>query len=179
MNAYRRRKVAKAGCFSCMIAVLLAGCSAGHEDDLTTYVRDIKARKQAKIEPIPVVQHPAPFLYSEQGRLDPFLPFSAAPIIQIPQAGNAQPDLQRRKEPLEEFPLDSLVIAGVMEVRGERWAIIRTAEGMVHRVKRGNYLGQNSGRVVKVGDEKLEIVEVLSDGFGGWVERPASLTLAK
>ncbi len=90
-----------------------------------------------------------------------------------------QPDVNRRREALEGFPLDALQMVGALEQRGQMWAVIKAPDGLVYRVARNNYVGQNHGRITGVSEEKVELVEIVPDGLGGWQERPARLALAE
>ena len=87
------------------------------------------------------------------------------------------PNAQRRKEALEEYPLDSLKMNGTLEAGAQIWAIVAAPDGVVHRVKKGNYVGQNNGKVVNVSEQKMEIREIVPDGLGGWRIRESSVAL--
>ena len=87
--------------------------------------------------------------------------------------------MNRRREALEAFPLDALKMVGTLAQKDGVWAIIKAPDGLVYRVTRNNYLGQNYGRITKISEDKVELVEIVPDGLGGWQERRASLVLAE
>ena len=155
-------------------ALLLAGCGAGMSD-LEDYAEEVKSRKSADIEPIPQIIPYTPFLYDPAGRRDPFLALNYAPKETI--ASTVTPDLNRNREPLEEFPLDSLRMMGTIEMHGTRFALVRGGDGIIHRVTVGNYMGQNYGKIVSISEAEVQLVELIPDGFSGYMEQPASIAL--
>ncbi len=90
-----------------------------------------------------------------------------------------RPDVNRPREALEEYPLDSLRMVGTLEQGGQMWALVRAEDGTIHRVQPGNYVGQNYGRITRITESKIELVEIVPDGLGGWMERPATLALSE
>ncbi len=86
-----------------------------------------------------------------------------------------QPDFNRRKEELESYALDTLRMVGILEQSGITWGLVKTKEGTIHRVKSGNYMGQNHGRIMQISEDKIEVSEIIQDGSGGYSERQASL----
>lgn len=164
----------------CAMALVLAACSGSENDDLNAYFKDVKARKSAKIAPVPEVKASEPFTYQAAGRNDPFVSWaslrSEVPPTVAAAGGGVRPDAGRRKEPLEEYPLDTLRMVGSVDRNGEHWAIVRVPDGVVYRVKKGNHMGQNFGRITKVLEDKMEIAETVPDGLGGWMERLATVT---
>ena len=155
----------------------LAGCS-GNMSDLKAYVATVKARKTTHIEPIPQITPYQPFTYEAAGRRDPFTPQAGAPA---PQSSNSKlrPDMNRPKEPLEEYPLDALRMVGVIDFQGKAYAMIQAPDNVIHRVTLGDHMGQNYGKVVKITEHEVDLTEIVPDGFGGWEERPASISLAE
>jgi type IV pilus assembly protein PilP len=85
--------------------------------------------------------------------------------------------MNRRKEPLEDFPLDSLKMVGTLSRGKQTWGIIQTTDGAVYRVQKGNHLGQNFGRITRVTDDKIDLVELIQGAMGEWVEREASIAI--
>jgi len=160
----------------------LAACSGDNMGDLRGYIEAEKAKPGGRVEPIPEVKPFEAFVYQEASRHSPFEPWSATAANSgkraTPGTGPA-PDANRRKEALEAFPLDTLRMVGTLAQKDGLWAIIKAPDGLVYRVSRNNYLGQNHGRVTRVGDDKIDIVEIVPDGLGGWQERQASLALAE
>lgn len=162
------------------ICLLLSACSSDHVEDLRQYVNDIKARNKGRIDPMPQIAAFVPYPYAEDGRRDPFSPAAAKTIQNSNVNANAsQVDSSRAREPLETFPLDALKMVGTLQRDGERWVIIKASDGNVYWAKRGNYLGQSNGRITTVNENKVELIEIISDGIGGWQENPVSLVMAE
>jgi len=161
-----------------MLACLaLAGCSRGMSD-LETWVAEVKARKTRQIDPIPQMKQYEAYAYVAENRRDPFV---TAPESQRPGTGDAsalRPDLNRNKEPLEEFPIDALRLVGVVTF-GKTYAMVKAPDGVVHRVTIGDHMGQNYGRINKVSEAEVSLTEIIPDGFGGFIERAASLAAAE
>ena len=163
------------------LASLLTACSQGNGfSDLDKFMADTRAKPRGHVEPLPEFKAYEAFSYSAADRRAPFEP----PIdVQLTMAdeepvSDVEPDLDRPKEVLENFDLKSLGMVGTLQgVDGSLFALIRDNEGGIHRVRTGNYMGQNYGRVVGVSDSRIELVEIVPNGRGGWVERPRSLSL--
>jgi len=121
-----------------------------------------------------------------QAQLDeyrtPFAPADENDVVQQLQVSQTKssgpaPDLNRRKEALEQFPLDALRMQGTLVQDGENWALLKAPDGSVHRVQVDNYVGQNYGRIKSITEESVNVVELISNGANGWQERDASLAL--
>lgn len=162
---------------ACTLAVtfLLAACGSG-TGDLDAWVSEVKARPAAPIEPIPQMKQYEAFTYQEAGRRDPF---AALQLARQSNAGGVKPDLNRNKEPLEEFPLDGLRMVGTIDSKGKVYVMIKAPDSVVHRVTIKNYLGQNYGQITAISESEVSLTELVPDGFGGWIQRPASLTLTE
>jgi len=160
----------------------LAACAGNNTEDLRSYVDAVKSRQHARVEPLPEF---APFethLYAAMDKRDPFTPPSySAPKSQIAQASNGgiSPDFNRPREPLESEPLDSLRMVGTLGRDGHSWALVRMSDSTIHRVKPGNYVGQNHGKIVNITESEVDVTEIVPDGLGGWIERQASLALSE
>ncbi len=172
------------GC--CMVLVLvLSGCSGGNMDDLQKDIVDIKANSKGKVPPLPEFTSVKSFAYSADELGDPFVGWDEKAAKareaqrQSTTGGGLQPSFERRKEPLEEYPLDALSMVGTLQRDKESAALIRSPEGLVSRVVKGNYLGQNHGRVTAILPDRVEITEIVPDGLGGWLPRQASLAIAE
>jgi type IV pilus assembly protein PilP len=153
---------------------LLAACDPGMRD-LENYVADVKQRPAPPLEPLPVMKQFETFVYAAQDLRDPF---------SMPQRRDEQsrsdgprPDPNRRKEILEAFPLDGLDMVGLIGAGENQVALVMDPQRVVHRVRVGQYLGQSDGRIVAIREDGLELVELIPDGSGGWLERPARLAL--
>jgi type IV pilus assembly protein PilP len=166
----------KRGLALTLIAVSLAACSSG-SDDLDQYINSIKARPGGRIEPLPEILPYAAFSYiaDRQGLRSPFRP-------DVPQAaggGNGpRPDDERSREYLETFSLDSLGMVGTLHINETMYGLVQTSDGLIHRVIPGNYLGQNDGRITEISESTIELVEIISDGIGGYIERDAAVGLS-
>lgn len=154
-------------------AALLAvgGCGSGGEE-LRDFVRDADKNLPRKIEPLPAVKPFEPFAYTGFDLPDPFRPRKVASR----GGGGPAPDLNRRREPLEAFPLDQLKVVGTLERGGEVFALVR-AERTLYRIARGNYLGQNFGQVTEITESGIKLKEIVQDSAGDWAERQAALML--
>ncbi len=157
-------------------AVGLAACG-GDMDDLDQYINEVKAKPGGRIEPLPEITPYEVFMYAadKQGMRSPFVP-------DTPQAssasGGTRPDRDRSREYLENFPLDTLGMVGTLYMGDTNYGLIRTADGLIHRVVPGNYMGQNDGRITEVSESEVALVEIISDGIGGYIERDAAVGLA-
>lgn len=158
----------------CVMAVLaLAGCTPGRAD-LEAYVAEVKARPGPPLEPLPVMQQFETFEYKAFDLRDPFsLPKQAEEV----SASGPRPDPDRRKEYLETFPLDGMDMVGTLGTGAEMVALVVDPENVVHRITVGNYLGQNEGRVTAISETQINLLELVADGAGGWLERQATLAL--
>lgn len=164
------------------LALSVAACSNSNTEDLRTYVEDIKSRQQAHVEPLPEFAPYETYLYQASGVRDPFSPpVSSAPRSHIAQTANngVSPDFNRAREPLESEPLDSLRMVGTLERNGSSWALVRMSDTTIHRVKPGNYVGENHGKIVQITESEVELTEIVPDGLGGWMERQAALALSE
>ncbi len=117
------------------------------------------------------------FAYRAGDRRDPFQ--QARPDAAAAVASGPRPNLERSREPLEEYPLDSLRMQGVIETPKSVYALVAAPDGVIHRVTVGNHLGQNFGQVKSIAETEISLTEIVPDGFGGWVSRPAVLALAE
>jgi len=168
------------------MAALLAGgltaCAGNNTEDLRSYVESVKSRQHARVEPLPEFSPFETHLYQAMDARDPFTPpsFSTRKSqVATTSNGGLAPDFNRPREPLEAEPLDGLRMVGTLGRNGESWALVRMSDSTIHRVKPGNYLGQNHGKIVNITESEVEVTEIVPDGLGGWVERQASLALSE
>ena len=152
----------------------LAACG-GDMDELDRYINKIKARPGGRIEPLPEILPYEVFTYiaDAQGLRSPFRPDTPQSI----GVGGARPDLARSREYLESFPLDTLGMVGTLDIGDTMYGLVRTSDGLIHRVVPGNYLGQNDGRITEISESEIDLVEIISDGIGGYIERDAAISL--
>lgn len=163
-----------------LTVTILVGCSSSGEfSDLAAQMDEIKKRPKGHIEPPPEFKAYKTFTYSAAALRSPFSPPVAVEMVQLPEGRkDVQPDLNRAKEALEGFSIDALNMVGTLRrPEGALFALIMDSSGGLHRVKPGNYMGRNHGHVVDVGVNKLNVIEIVSDGQGGWVERPRTIVL--
>jgi type IV pilus assembly protein PilP len=155
----------------------LAGCTSG-TSDLRDWVANEKAKKGAPIPPLPVIRTFETFAYTAQTKRDPFSP-STVEMEQQSQSSGPRPDESRPKQPLEMFALDSLKMVGTVGAGKTTEALIKDPGGVIHRVHLNEYMGQSYGRVTGVADDHLDLVELVPNGTGGWMERAASIALGE
>ena len=168
------RNTRNAGVVCAVIAALgVAGCSGG-QSDLQKWISDTKKKPGGRIQALPEVKPYETFAYSAAKLRSPFQP-------QGPGAGNGQaslrPSSRRNREFLEGFSLDTLRMVGTFKVGSNFYGLVQSKDGLVHKIQPGNYLGQNDGKVTEITGGKISLVEIIPDGLGGYIERPASLAL--
>jgi type IV pilus assembly protein PilP len=165
-------------CLVIGLTIALAGCGGARLDELQDYVERVSARPPEPLPPIPELKQTDTFLYQPGGRRDPFVMDiqSAEAAIALADTGLA-PDPLRRKEELEQYPLDSLDMVGTLERAQTRWALIRAPDGILHRVRVGSYMGKNNGQVTSINPERVQLVEIVPDGGGRWREKEAEIAL--
>ena len=164
-----------------LTGLIMAGCSGDNLNDLRSFVQAERAKPGGRVEPIPEVKPFKSFTYKVNERKSPFQPWGinrGTAKSTGGSSGGLRPDTSRRREALESFPLDTLRMVGTLSQKNGVWAIIKAPDGLVYRVTRNNYLGQNYGRITKISEDKVELTEIVPDGLGGWQERNASLVLA-
>ena len=156
--------------------LLLGGCASSEHDDLRAWMASAtKDSAKAKIPPVPQVAAYSPSRYQPEGTLDPFKPGKILPESGK-SGGGARPDLNRPKEALEQYPLESLVFVGLLQRGKENHAIVK-ADSALHKVRVGNYLGQDFGVITQISDLEISLRELIQDAAGDWVERVSTLQL--
>jgi type IV pilus assembly protein PilP len=153
---------------------MLGGCSS-EIDELKAFVRDSDKNLPRRIDPLPAVKPFEPFAYEGFDLPDPFKPRK----LSAPKegaGGGLAPDLNRRKEPLEAFPLEQLKMVGTLSQGKDTYAIVR-ADKTLYRVKKGNYMGQNFGLITDVTEGEIKLKEIVQDSAGDWAERQSVLPL--
>ncbi|MDQ3026565.1 MAG: pilus assembly protein PilP [Pseudomonadota bacterium] len=156
------------------LVLVLGGCSS-EIDELKTFVRDSDKGLPRRIDPLPAVKPFEPFAYEGFDLPDPFKPRK----LSAPKegaGGGLAPDLNRRKEPLEAFPLEQLKMVGTLSQGKDTYAIVR-ADRTLYRVKKGNYMGQNFGLITDVTEGEIKLKEIVQDSAGDWAERQSILPL--
>ena len=159
----------------------LSACNQGM-GDLQQFVNETKAKPPGRVEPIPPFIPYQNFEYTTQNLRDPFKlvdfrrPEPTEETISETATG-PRPDIDRVREPLEDFPLDTLRFKGTVTKSGTKWGLIFAPDNTVHRILEGNYMGQNHGRVISLSDVMIEITEIVPDGLGNYIERSAAVAL--
>lgn len=168
-----------AGIGMALATLALTGCgrsvtsSYGNAPNLEKWVAEVRTRPAPPLDPLPIMQQFATFEYAAQSLRDPFT------NAFTDQSGGSgpRPDPNRRRQTLEQFPLDSLDMVGTLGRGSGLVALVMAPDKVTYRVRPGVYLGQNDGRVTAVYEDRIELVELVPDGAGGWLERPASVAL--
>ena len=159
-----------------LASILLTGCGGEEFQDLNDFVKNSGADMRGKIPPPPEVKLYEPFVYDNEANLpDPFKP--RKPDLRSGRGGINQPDLERPKEALEEFPLENLRMVGYLFQNKIGYAVIRAPDGKLHRIKAGNYIGLNFGLIKEVTETEVIVKEVVQDSAGDWSDRVSSLQL--
>jgi type IV pilus assembly protein PilP len=161
----------------CAVGVMcllgLAAC-ANDTDELKQQVAEIRARPGERIEPLPEIKPYDAFKYDAGTERSPFIPSSSA---KSNLATSARPDINRPREFLEQFSLDTLGMVGTLQLQGKTYGLLQGKDGLVHRVQVGSHVGQADGRVTSITNTRVSVIELVADGLGGYIERPAALTL--
>jgi type IV pilus assembly protein PilP len=165
--------------FLCLIA---SGCGARNAD-LHAWMDEVRSAEKVAIDPLPVLQPYEQFVYQREGLKDPFLDTMEDPrqaqYADNGADGGVRPDLNRRKEALEGFPLDALRMVGTLGRDGAVWALIQGPDQTISRIGVGNYVGENYGRVLEVEETAIKLVELIPNGTGGWMERSAAIAVVE
>ena len=164
-----------------MAAATLSACGGGDEGELRTWMDDTRKAMRPTTQPVAEPKQFSPFTYEAKPLIDPFdaqkMVLAVARQAQArASTSSIKPDLDRRREALEGFPLDQLKMVGTLRQQGNNVALI-DASGQTFMVRSGNYLGQNFGLVTKISETEVELKEIVQDAAGEWVERPAKLEL--
>jgi len=168
------RATSSIGVVGLVLAALVAGGCSGGQSDLQTWIDATKKKPGGRIQPLPEVKPYETYVYAAANLRSPFQP-------QGPSSANGQnlrPSSRRNREFLEGFSLDTLRMVGTFKVGGNFYGLVQSKDGLVHKVQPGNYLGQNDGKVTEITGGRISLVEIIPDGLGGYIERPASLALA-
>lgn len=164
------------------IVFLLTGCAPSGQEELQAWMAQQRQLTKPQIQPIPEPKKFTPQAYTQEGATDPFSSQKLTQALKressqsTSNAGLVAPELARRKEPLESFPLDSMTMVGSLLKEGKPVALIRV-DNLLYQVRPGNYLGQNFGKIVKVAETEVVLREIVQDAAGEWIERSATLQL--
>ena len=154
-----------------LCAVMLVGCS-GRDSDLSRFIDATKKEPGGRVEPLPEVKPYDSYVYTSASMRSPFVPGGSRGA-----ASGPRPEVQRNREFLEQFSLDTMKMVGTLKLNGQDYGLVQVADGRVQRVLVGNHLGQNDGRITDIVANKISLIELVPDGLGGYIERPAALGL--
>lgn len=161
---------------------VLAGCLPSGEDELRLWIADQRANTKPSVTPLTEPKKFIPEPYSQGAALEPFNQLKLTQALRRDSAQVASnaaliaPEMTRRKEPLEAFPLDAMAMVGSLDKAGTPTALLKV-DNLIYQVKIGNYLGQNYGKVVRITESSIQLREIAQDATGDWIERPVSLDL--
>ncbi|MGH8294826.1 MAG: pilus assembly protein PilP [Steroidobacteraceae bacterium] len=153
-------------------AVGLAGCS-GADSDLLQFIQQTEQQPGGHVQPLPEVKPYETFVYSDQDLRSPFVPSQPAGFNSV------RPNSKRPRQYLEQFSLDTLKMVGTLKIAGQTYGLVQTKDGIVHQVTVGNYMGQNDGSITDITSSRIDLTEIVPDGLGGYMKRPAALGLSQ
>jgi type IV pilus assembly protein PilP len=168
------RQISAIGVIGVVFAALVAGGCSGGQSDLQKWIEATKKKPGGRIQPLPEVKPYETFVYSAANLRSPFQPQGPNAVGQ----NNLRPSSRRNREFLEGFSLDTLKMVGTFKVGSNFYGLVQSKDGLVHKVQPGNYMGQNDGKVTEITGGRISLVEIIPDGLGGYIERPAALALA-
>ena len=157
---------------------LLAGCE-NRDADLRQFIEATRREPGGNVAPLPDVKPYEAFSYGAQTLRSPFLPGLPGGLGGANGAPSLRPDSKRNREILEQYSLDQLRMVGTLAISGRLFGLVKVKEGLVYRVLPGNYMGQSDGKVADVTASKISLTEIVPDGLGGYMERPAALALSE
>ena len=152
-----------------LLSAALAGCG-GRDSDLDHFIAATQKEPGGRVEPLPEIRPYEAFAYTDQEMRSPFVPGGAG-------SAGLRPDSRRNREYLEQFSLDTLKMVGTLNLGAKNYGLVQTHDGRVHRVVVGEHLGTNDGKVTTITPSRIALVEIIPDGLGGYLERPAALAL--
>lgn len=159
-----------------LLSMLLLACSNTEHEDLRQWMSETSKGIKGKIPELPQVKPYEAVPYDVGNLLDPFKPGKIGPDQKKGGGGGLQPDLDRPREPLEAYPLESLKYVGVMTRKSTSFAIV-LVDGALYQVRAGNYMGQNFGVITQISESELKLKELVQDPAGDWTERESVLML--
>ncbi len=172
MAIFRNPAVARTGLFLACLCGSLAGCTSDTKG-VEVWVAEVKARPAPPLDPLPVMKQFETFEYAPEGLRDPF----GQPAADRDSGSGLRPDPDRRKEALEAFPLDGMNMVGTIGSGANLIGLVLAPDRVTYRVRPGNYMGQSDARITAVYEDRIEMVELVPDGAGGWLERQAKIAL--
>ena len=176
MNQYKDSLIRVLQASLVIAAMALTGCMGGVDSELEDYIAEVKARPGGRIEPLPQINPYVAFTYKAEEE-EVRSPFQPDRVNEPARTAGPKPTINRNKEYLEQFPLDSLAMVGTLDRQGETFGLVQTQDGMVHRVIAGNYVGQNDGQISAIDGAGIQLEEIVPDGIGGFYKRSAEIGL--
>lgn len=162
-----------------LFAILLLSACSRDMTDLELYVESTQSKYHGSVQPLPQFEPYQNYIYSTFNFRTPFTEPTTGIDQDTASDNGIRPETERRKEPLEFFPLDSLKMVGTLERNKQVWGLIRDPDGTIHRVQPGNHAGENYGEIIKIGDSSIDLLEIIPDGLGAWIEREISLSIGE
>ena len=164
-----------------LAAAVITGCAPSSETELRQWMSEVRQQVRPVSQPVPAPKEFTPYTYESRTLVDPFDAQKVVMAVARQQqvratASSIRPDLERRRETLEGFPLDQIKMVGTMRQKSLNVALLESG-GATHMVRVGNYIGQNFGLVTRISEAEVQIKEIVQDAAGEWVERPAKLEL--
>ena len=163
---------ARACVLACAAVIGLAGCSSA-DSDLQQFIQQTQQQPGGHVEPLPEVKPYETYVYDDQSLRSPFVPSQATGFNSV------RPDSKRPREFLEQFSLDTLRMVGTLRIAGAMYGLVQTREGIIYRVTVGNHMGQNAGLITDISPSKIDLTEIVPDGLGGYMKRPAAVGLSQ
>jgi type IV pilus assembly protein PilP len=170
-NSIARMPLARLAVLATLLAGVLTGCS-GRDADLDRFIDATKKEPGGRVAPLPEVKPYEAYNYTDQALRSPFVPGGSGAL-----SSGLRPDSHRNREFLEQFSLDTLKMVGTLNLGANRYGLVSTKDGRVHRVVVGEHIGTNDGKITDITPSKIALVEIIPDGLGGYIERPAALGL--
>jgi type IV pilus assembly protein PilP len=160
-----------------LLASMLTGCGTGDLSDLQAFMVEVEARPAPALPPLPPFARAEPFAYEAMGLRSPFEPPVVVRPSQRPTGPQVKPNPNRIKQYLEQFTIASLAMVGTLAQGPAMYALIQDGDGGVHRVQSGDYMGTDHGKIHSIDEAELELIEIVPDGTGSWVERIRTVSL--
>lgn len=158
---------------------LLSGCIGRDMQDLQNWTENLYKGQVPDVERLPVIPPYESFVYTASEKVDPFSESNMRRRQSNKSniTGGPQPIENRRREPLEQYPLDSLAMVGTLQKQESSWVILRAPDETIHRARMGNYIGQSHGLITTISEEKVNVRELVQDSNGNWLERKAMIAI--
>lgn len=175
MNARTFAATLAAAC----VSSLLAGCGDGGLDEVKQWMEGVRKQTPVSVKKLPEPKTFTPFAYGGKNQPDPYSPAKLTVALAKQQSNSnsgLKPDLDRRRELLESYPLDTIRMVGTLQRPGLNYALLQVDKTVFH-AKVGNYVGENFGMITRITENEVELREIVRDASGEWVERQAKLEL--